>query len=188
MKKFILFFTTLFVSAALFAQTTSKELLAGVYDFATKDSSTWKIYDSNFSTIDPIGEEYIFTGAFVVKILVGSARYDFTCRITNGEDDFVVELSDMTSCACDKKGNKLKDARSLATAPKVAEQYAEQIKAEIKKRIDTFNKKEIFEQEYTKIVTNPAFLKVTNKSISDLALKKFLEENVNGKEVTLTVT
>lgn len=184
MKKLITLFAALITSAALFAGTPAKDLLAGVYDFATQESSTWKIYDGYFKTIDVSSEEYVFTGSFIVKILVGNSRYDFTCTVKNGSDDFTVELSDMTSYACDKKGSKLPKGTINNTSANVASQYAAQMKDEINARIKGF--KDI-DAQYTKTVTSPAFVETASKSMTDLAFKKFAEANINGKPVEFDV-
>lgn len=184
MKKLITLFAALLTSAALFAGTPAKDLLAGVYDFATQESKTWKIYDGYFKSIDISEEEYVFTGSFIVKILIGNSRYDFTCTVKNGDDDFTVELSNMISYACDKKGNKLPNGDKYNTATNVASQYAAQMKDEIKNRIKSFAD---IEAQYTKTVTNPAFVEVASKSMTDLAFKKFAEANINDKKVEFDV-
>ncbi|MBQ0052277.1 MAG: hypothetical protein KBT11_09495 [Treponema sp.] len=186
MKKILLTVAAVFVNAALFAGTPAKDFLAGVYDFATKESSTWKIYDGNFSSIDATTEEYVFTGGFVVKLLT-SSRYDFVCKVTNNENDFTLELSDVVSYACDKSGSKLGSAKVMKTSAKVVSQYAAQMKTEISSRIEALQKSGNIESEYTKIVSSPAFVKVASKSMSDLAMKKFVEENINGKTVNFEV-
>lgn len=186
MKKTLLIIVALFVNAALFAGTPAKDFLAGVYDFATKESSTWKIYDGNFCSIDTTAEEYVFTGGFVVKLL-GTSRYDFVCKVSNNENDFTVELSDVVSYACDKSGNKLGTAKVMKTSANVVNQYAAQMKTEIISRIEAVQKAGNGEEEYTKIVTSPSFVNVASKSMSDLAMKKFVEENINGKDVCLDV-
>lgn len=186
MKKLLLVITALFVNAALFAGTPAKDFLAGVYDFATKESSTWKIYDGNFCSIDTTAEEYVFTGGFVVKLL-GTSRYDFVCKVSNNENDFNVELSAVVSYACDKSGKKLGSAKVMKTSANVVNQYAAQMKTEISSRIEAVQKSDNGEEEYIKIVTSPSFINVASKSMSDLAMKKFVEENINGKDVCFDV-
>lgn len=186
MKKLLLVFATLLINAALFAGTPAKDFLTGVYDFATKESSTWKIYDGNFCSIDTTAEEYVFTGGFVVKLLT-SSRYDFVCTVTNNDNDFTVELTDVVSYACDKNGKKLGSSKASKTSANVANQYAAQMKTEISSRIEAFQKSGTIDTEYTKIVTNPSFVNVISKSMSDLAMKKFVEENINGKDVNFDV-
>ena len=51
-----------------------------------------------------------------------------------------------------------------------------------------FQKNGKIDEEYTKLVTSPAFINVISKSMSDLAMKKFVEENINGKNVSFEVT
>lgn len=159
MKKLLLILATLLINAALFAGTPAKDFLTGVYDFATKESSTWKIYDGNFCSIDTTAEEYVFT----------------------------VELTDVVSYACDKNGKKLGSSKASKTSSNVANQYAAQMKTEISNRIEAFQKSGNVDAEYTKIVTNPSFVNVISKSMSDLAMKKFVEENINGKDVNFDV-
>lgn len=187
MKKFIASLVSLVVGTFLFA-VTPEELLVGTYNFATEEANSWVIYDPLFSTIDPISEEYTFKGGFVVKILIGYSRYNFTCTVKNGEDDFTVDLYDMTSFGCYKNGKKTENVKTFKTSDNVARQYAAQFKDEISNRIAAFNEAGTFEEEYTKVVTQPAFIDLISRSLSDLAMKKFVEKNVNGKTASFDVT
>ncbi len=188
MKKLFLSLAAIIVGSFMFAATSSKDLLLGTYDFATVPSANWEVFDAVFTNIDTIGEEYTFAGGFKVKILLGYSRYDFTCTVKNGADDFTVELSNVCSYAIDKNGNKLKNAKEMATSESVASQYAAQMKTEIKNRIDNFVKNGNTEEAYTTLITSPAVVNTISKSMSDLAMKKFVEANINGKKVSFDVT
>ncbi len=188
MKKIISSLVAFIAGSLMFAATPAKDLLLGTYDFATVPSKTWEIFDGTFTNIDTIGEEYTFFGGFKIKNIIGFVRYDFSCTIKNGEDDFSVEISDMSSYAIDKKGAKLKNGKESKTSASVASQYAEQMKTEIKNRIKAFQESGKIDEEYTKVITSPAFVNVISKSLSDLAMKKFVETNINGKKVSFNVT
>ena len=188
MKKIISSLMALIAGTVMFAASPAKDFLLGTYDFATVPSKTWEILDGTFTSIDTLSEEYTFLGGFKVKGLIGFTRYDFKCTVKNGSDDFSVELSDMCSYPINKKGEKLTNANLMTTSTNVASQYAAQMKTEIKDRIEKFQNNGKIDEEYTKLVTSPAFINVISKSMSDLAMKKFVEENINGKNVSFEVT
>lgn len=185
MKKIILFAAAIMMCAASFAQVSSKELLAGAYDFVTKESETWKIWDGKFSEIDLATGQTTFKGSFVVKS-IGFLRYDFDCRISLKKDDIKVELANMCSHACNKDGEVAKHSKKIDTLLVAQLQFAEQMKKEIKKRIDEFNFAGILEEKYSACITSPSFLYLYSQTVSELAFKKFIKENVNGKNVELS--
>lgn len=183
-KKFTGIILSLLMAYAVFAQD-SKSLFTGVYDFATQASDSWKIYDGTFTKIDFAENEYSFMGGFVVKLLT-SARYDFVCTVKGTGDDFDVSLTNMSSYSCDKNGNMLKNAKTMNTSANVAKQYASQMKEEIKARISKLSEEQL-EQKYFETISYPPVLKVFTASMSDLAAKKFIESNINGKIVEFEV-
>lgn len=188
MKKIISSLVAFIAGSLMFAATPAKDLLLGTYNFATVSNNGWEIFDGTFTNIDTIEEIYTFSGGFKIKNIVGYVRYDFSCTVKNGADDFSVELSDVCSYAADKKGIKIKNGKEFKTSANVASQYAEQMKTEIKNRIKAFQDSGKLDEEYTKVVTSPKFVRVLSKSISDLAMKKFAEANINGKKVSFDVT
>ncbi|MEE0878397.1 MAG: hypothetical protein UH788_03900 [Treponemataceae bacterium] len=187
MKKLFLFGLLMIMSVCcVFGQIDSKKLFLATNSFVTEESDDWKIYDGKFTVMDTINEEYTFDGGFVVKILVGSSRYDFTCTVKNEGDDFSVSISEMKSYACDKNGKIIKNGSIMKTSSKVAEQYAAQMKDEIKARMNDISDDTV-EASYTKIVAHPTTLNLIAETMSELALKKFVEKNVNGKTVEVSV-
>ena len=187
MKKLFLFSLLMIMSVCcIFGQVDSKKLLTATHSFVTEQSEDWEIVDGNFTYIDTIGEEYTFSGGFIVKILVGSSRYDFTCTVKNDGDDFTVTIPEMQSYACDKNGKIIKNGTIMKTSSKVAEQYAAQMKDEIKARMNDISDDTV-EASYTKIVAHPTTLNLIAETMSELALKKFVEKNVNGKTVEVSV-
>ncbi len=185
MKKFTALVVSLLIAGATFAQD-AKSLFTGVYDFATEKSDSWKIYDGTFTKIDFSENEYSFMGGFVVKLLTTS-RYDFKCTVKGTGDDFSVTLSDMVSYSCDKNGIRAKKAKTASTSTRVANQYADQMKDEIKARISKLSGDQL-EKKYFDIISYPPVLDLYTKSMSDLAAKKFIEANINGKTVEFEVT
>ena len=187
MKKLFLFGLLMIMSVCcIFGQIDSKKLFVATNSFVTEASDDWKIYDGKFTSLDTINEEYTFDGGFIVKILVGSSRYDFTCTVKNEGDDFSVSISDMKSYACDKNGKIIKNGSIMNTSSRVAEQYAAQMKDEIKARMNEISDAEL-DARYTKVAAHPATLNLLTETMSELALKKFVEKNVNGKTVELEI-
>lgn len=185
MKKMIVLIATLLMSGVLFAQS-NKKLIAGVYDFASVPSETWTIYEPTFKTVDPINEKYIFTASFVIKLLVGLSRYDFTCTIAKENEDFSVELTDMRSYACDKNLKIVKKGSVYKTSTKVAAEYAKQIKDEIKNRMDSWTEEE-YNQKLNTAVTAPMILGSVAKN-SGLVFKKFISDyEVIGRPITVNI-
>lgn len=135
MKRKLVILLAFLIGTCAFADVSTPKFFAGVYNFATEASDSWRIYDADFETINPVSDSYSFTGGFVVKFL-GLTRYNFKCDIVKQGDDFSVKLSDVSSFVCDKNGIK-KSTSSIAKTPEnVAVQYAAQMKDEIKNRID----------------------------------------------------
>ena len=186
MKKLFALLLTAVVSISAFAQTNSKKLIAGVYNFATEPSDIWTILDPAFKSVDPISEKFVFTGSFTVKILIGSSRYDFTCTVAKQNDDFTVELSDMSSYACDKNFKMLKTSQRYNTSARVAGEYAKQIKDEISKRMSSWSD-EHYKQNLNSAVTSPMVLDCVAKN-SNLVFKKFIKDyEVIGSPVKLKI-
>ena len=107
------------ISALLFVSGFAQErkLISGVYNFATEESADWSIIEPTFKSVDPVSEKFVFTASCTVKALLGLNRYDFTCTVAKQNDDFSVDLSDMTSYACDKNFKMLKkDSRYKTSA------------------------------------------------------------------------
>lgn len=187
MKKKILIglLACLFVST-LFAQNDSKKVFLGLHSFVTEPSKTWTIYDGYFTKVDPMSEEYTFIGSFVVKVLMTNSRYDFACTVKNTGDDINLEITKMESYAVDKNRNFLSSSKVINTAKKVSDQYAAQMKDEIKARIANVSDDSV-ESEYTKLITHPSITTPMTKTMTALALKKFINENINGKQVELDI-
>ncbi|MCI5830849.1 MAG: hypothetical protein PUJ82_06935 [Spirochaetales bacterium] len=187
MKKIIGLIAALFTSAVLFAAVPAKNLIVGVHDFATHPSSDWEVYDGFFTKFDVTEQEYVFTGYFTVKILLGYSRYNFTCTVKNGDDDFTVELSNMESFASDKKGKIAKGGKRYSTSERVATQYAAQMKDEINRRIAEFENAGRIDEIYTTIITYPPVFYLSTATMSKLAVKKYIEQNIDGQTVELDV-
>lgn len=186
-KKILTFLLVLLIASSVFAQESMQKLFLGTHSFVTEDSDSWKIYDSYFISVNPIDEEFTFIGSFNVKLLLGYSRYNFECTVKNLENDFSVEITKMESYACDKNNNILKNGSVSQTSKKVAEQYAAQIKDEIKNRIMNISDDSV-DTLFTKVITTPEIITTIGNSMSDLAIKKFIEKNVNGNEVEIEVT
>ena len=188
MKKLILGLLILLSASMMFGQTDvdSQKLLVGLYDFITEPSSNWKIYDGAIISADPINDEYTITGGFIVKVLLSNSRYNFVCSVKNTGDDISVEISQMESYICDKNGNLASGSSVNETSNRVASQYAKQIKEEILARMADISEDTI-ETAYAKVVTLPNFIKPLINTMSELALKRFVEQNINGKEVELEI-
>ncbi|MCR4714946.1 MAG: hypothetical protein K5751_11295 [Treponemataceae bacterium] len=161
-----------------------RKLISGVYNFATEKSDSWTIYDPYFVSIDVTNEKYVFTASFVVGNIVGLTRYDFTCTVTKQGDDFKIDLTDMSSYACDKDLKKVKSGSSYETSEKVAVEYAKQMKAEILLRIANWSDDE-YTQNLNKAVTSPIILNcIANNSA--LVFKKFISDyEIIGRRICL---
>ena len=92
----------------------------------------------------------------------------------------------MESYAVDKNRNFLSSSKVINTAKKVSDQYAAQMKDEIKARIANVSDDSV-ESEYTKLITHPSITTPMTKTMTALALKKFINENINGKQVELDI-
>lgn len=185
MKKLMVLAVTLLMTGVLFAQS-NKKLIAGVYDFASVSSETWTVYEPTFKTVDPINDKYVFTASFVIKLLVGLSRYDFTCTVTKASEDFSVELTDMRSYACDKNLKIVKKGSVYKTSTKVASEYAKQIKDEIKNRMDSWTEEE-YKQKLNNAVTSPMILGGIAKN-SGLVFKKFIKDyEVIGRPISIDI-
>lgn len=186
MKKIlVVLIATIFVTS-VFAQANSKKLIAGVYDFATVESSDWTIIEPTFKSVDPIAEKFVFTASFAVKAILGLNRYDFTCTVAKENDDFSVELTDMCSYACDKNYKIVKKGSKYNTSARVAGEYAKQIKDEISKRMTNWSDEE-YNQKLSNAVTAPMILGcVANNSA--LVFKKFIKDyEVIGRHITAKI-
>ncbi len=187
MKKILSLGLLMLLSAScLFGQSMeSKKLLLGINDFIKVNSAAWKTYDGELISADTLNDEYSFAGSFIIKVLMTNSRYDYVCSVKN-DGDISVAITDMVSYACDKNGKIIKTSNVINTASKVSSQYAEQIKTEIKARIAKISDDSV-DAAYTKLVTSPALVRAMTNTMSGLALKKFIETNINGKEVELDV-
>jgi hypothetical protein len=185
MKKFTALVVSLLLAGALFAQS-NKKLIVGVYDFATESSDSWTVYEPSFKSIDPINEKYVFTACFVIKNIVGLTRYDFTCNIAKVNEDFSVELTDMSSFACDKNLKIVKNGSVYKTSAKVAREYAKQIKDEINKRMNSWSDAD-YEIKLNSTVTSPLVLGcVANNSA--LVFKKFVKDyEIIGRTIKTSI-
>jgi len=186
MKKLLSLVCLLVLGSVLFAQNASKKLLAGVYNFATEASDDWRIVNPLFSKINPINDEYVFDGSFIVKIRIGYMRYDFTCSIAQEADDFSVKLENVHSYGCNKDGIKPDSGKVYNTTTKVAAEYAQQMKTEIQKRMNNWS-----DEEYSKMLdtalTSPLVLNFVAGN-SALVFKKFLADyEIIGKEISLKI-
>jgi len=175
MKKFTAIVVSLLMACALFAQSDSKKLISGVYNFATEESDTWTIYEAQFISVDPIAEKFVFKGAFIIKALIGTSKYDFTCTITKQNEDFSVSLTDMCFYACDKNLKILKTAKKYKAGDKLAKEYANQMKDEILKRMSNWTDEE-YEQKLNNAITAPEILACIADN-SSLVFKKFIKDN-----------
>lgn len=186
MKKVIAVVLAAFMSVSVFAQTNSRKLVSGVYNFVTEESPDWKILEPTFKAVDPVAEKFVFTGSFTIKALVGLSRYDFTCTVAKQNDDFTVDLTNMSSYACDKNFKMIKKGKRYNTSDKVASEYAKQMKDEISKRMAKWSDEE-YEQNLGKSVTSPLILGcVANNSA--LVFKKFLKDySVIGRPITIKI-
>lgn len=185
MKKLMAFVASLFVAASVFAQS-GRNLLAGVYNFATESSKTWTIYDANFTSIDTIAEKYVFDASFVIKIAIGLSRYDFTCTVAKDGDDFTVDLTNMESYAVDKNLKIVKSGSKYPSSNRVASEYAKQMKTEIQTRMKSWKDAE-YQANLDKAVTSPAVLNCVAKN-SALVFKKFLKDyEIIGKTASMKI-
>ena len=178
MKKLITFVATLLLTGMVFAEQTPFKLFTGAYKFATEASDSWKIYDANFISVYPTTPRLYFTGAFVSKTIVGYTRYDFSCTVTKNEDDFSVELRNVTSVQSDKNG-KTMFANNTKTAPKaVIAQYEKQMKEEIINRMNSLSDEECknFFISYLMDEKN-----ISNISFSDSSTENFANFLIENK-------
>lgn len=162
-------------AVGLFAQENSRSLIVGVNDFATNPVEDWKVFDPVFIKVDPISESYSFSGGLVLKNIIGYVRYDFICHVNKDGEDFNVNLENMESYGCDKTGQKTKSAKIYQTSERVAKDYSDQIKNEIKARLSRWTDEE-YESALNEAVTSPAILECVAKN-SSLVFKKFLKDN-----------
>ena len=103
MKRILAVLLGALLSVSAFAQTESRKLIAGVYDFVTVKSKDWNIIEPDFQFIDSVTEKIVFTASFVEKGFLGSSKYDFTCTVARESNDFNIEITELTSLVCDKK-------------------------------------------------------------------------------------
>ena len=173
-------------AVGLFAQENSRSLIAGVNDFATNSVEDWKVFDPVFIKVDPISESYSFSGGLVLKNIIGYVRYDFICHVNKDGEDFNVNLENMESYGCDKTGQKTKSAKIYQTSERVAKDYSDQIKNEIKARLSRWTDEE-YESALNEAVTSPAILGCVAKNTS-LVFKKFLKDNdVVGRNISTEI-
>ncbi|MCR4733812.1 MAG: hypothetical protein K5829_02255 [Treponema sp.] len=175
MKKFTAIVVSLLMACALFAQSGSKKLISGVYNFATEESDSWTIYEPVFKSVDPIAEKFVFKGAFIIKALIGTSKYDFTCTIAKQNEDFNVSLTDMCFYACDKNLKILRTGKKYKVGDKLANEYAKQMKEEILKRMSNWSDEE-YEEKFNNAITAPTILSCIANN-SSLVFKKFIKDN-----------
>lgn len=185
MKKIVGLLVVLFAAVNLFAQKIpeGRKLPALVMDFVT-DPESWSFCIP--TELDPVNETYVVKGYCLQKILAGYQKQEYTVSISRNNDELTIAVSDMTSVACDKNGKV--NGRIMANPKSTMDKLSGLIKNDLAKRISSWSDDE-YNARTAKAYTSPLFLEYLqkNKSISKLWLKKFAEENVNGKEVELEV-
>lgn len=185
MKKIVAFFCSIFLTFGLFAQANRK-LISAVYDFATVPSETWTLYETNFNSIDPIGDKYSFTGAFVIKNIIGLAKYDFTCNITKEGEDFNVQLTNMSTYACDRNLKIVSKGSVYKVSSRVADEYAKQMKTEIISRLSSWSEEQYNEKLDTALTSPVVLYSMANSSA--LLFKKFINDNqIVGKKINVII-
>lgn len=174
MKRLLVVLFAALVSVSAFAQAGSRKLVAGVYDFVTVPSAEWSIIEPSFKTVDPVKERIVFMGSFVEKGLPGFFhKYDFTCTVARNNDDFSVEITNLTSVLCDRRMRQRSADRTSWTSA-TAGKYAEKMKADISKRMASWSDAE-YETKLNDAVTSPMLLGGV-ESGNALAFKKFIKD------------
>ena len=186
MKKIVVLLATLLLGSVLFAQNNTRKLIAGVYSLVMEQTDEWKVYDPNFTSIEPINDKYEFEGSFIFKIALGYMRYNFTCSITKNGDDITVTIPTMESIGCDKNGNISKGAKYRKTADKVAAEYAKQIKDEILRRMSDWTDDE-YDACLNRTVTSPYTIHCVSNN-SSLIFKKFISDyQIVGRKANIEI-
>ena len=185
MKKIVGLLVVLLAALNLYAQKIpeGRKLPALVMDFVT-DPEAW-----SFCTpveLDPANEAYVVKGYCIQKILAGYQKQEYTVSISRTDNELNISVSDMSSVACDKNGKVT--GKRLANPKSTMDKLSGLIKNDLAKRISTWSDDE-YNERTAKTYTSPLYLEYLqkNKSISKLWLKKFAEENVNGKEAEFEV-
>lgn len=173
------------LSFGLFAQANRK-LISAVYDFATVPSEAWTLYETNFNSIDPVADKYSFTGAFVIKNIIGLAKYDFTCDIVKAGEDFNVQLSNMTTYACDRNFKIVPKGSVYKVESRVSNEYAKRMKTEITTRLSSWSEEQ-YNAKLDAAVTSPIVLNCVANG-SALVFKKFVNDNqLIGKSINVKI-
>ena len=185
MKKIVGLMVVLLATLNLFAQKIpeGRKLPALVMDFVT-DTQAWDFCIP--VEIDPANENYVVKGYCIQKILAGYQKQEYAVTISRNNDDLTIAVSDMTSVNCDKNGKV--NGKKLANPKSTMDKLSGLIKNDLAKRISSWSDDE-YNSRTANTYTSPLFLEYLqkNKSLSKLWMKKFAEENVNGKEVELEV-
>lgn len=185
MKKVIVALCSMLLSFGLFAQANRK-LISAVYDFATVPSEAWTLYETNFTTIDPVADKYSFTGAFVIKNIIGLAKYDFTCDIVKDGEDFNVQLSNMRTYACDRNLKIVPKGSVYKVENRVSNEYSKRMKTEISTRLSSWSEEQ-YNAKLDAAVTSPIVLNCVANG-SALVFKKFINDNqLIGKSINVKI-
>ncbi|MCR5620556.1 MAG: hypothetical protein K6G18_01750 [Treponema sp.] len=187
MKRILAVLLGALVSVSALAQTDSRKLIAGVYDFATVASKEWNIMNPSFKAIDPAKEKIVFKGSFLEKGLPGLYdKYDFTCTVAREADDFSVLVTELSSVVVTKNMNRSKNSKRLTWSDATAAKYAPKMKAEISKRMASWTDAE-YEQKLNEAVTSPMLLGGIGSG-NALAFKKFIKDyDVIGRHVSVKI-
>lgn len=183
MKRIITVILSLVFVSALFAQTNGRKLIAGVYSFAFEKSDTWENVEPTVISVDPNNNKYELKASFITKLLLGFSRYDYSCVISQDNDIVNVEISDISSYACDKNLKKLPKGSVYKVTSNVANDYANQMKTEIEKRLNSWSEEE-YNNKLNSACTSPMILNCIAKN-SALVFKKFITDNeIIGKPIS----
>ena len=187
MKRILTVLLGALISVSAFAQTESRKLIAGVYDFVTVKSKNWNILEPDFQFIDSVTEKIVFTASFVEKGLPGlCSKYDFTCTVARESNDFNVEITELTSLVCDKKLRPTRNSELLVWPSVTQEKYAAKMKDEISKRMSSWSDAE-YEQKFNEAVTSPLVLAGAARS-NTVAFKNFMKDyQVIGRSVNTKI-
>lgn len=184
MKRILAVLLGALVSVSAFAQTESRKLIAGIYDFVTAPTKEWIVIEPDIQFIDPITERIVFTASFVKKGLPGFLRkYDFACEVTRENDDFSLKITELTSISCDRNLKPTKNSE-LSVWPEITcEKTAKQMKDEISERMSKWSDAK-YEERFNDAVTSPLILAGAARS-NTVAFNNFIKDyQVIGRSVT----
>lgn len=187
MKRILAVLLGALVSVSAFAQTESRKLIAGVYDFVTVKSKDWTVIEPDFQFIDTVTETIVFSASFVEKRLPGfREKYDFTCTVSRTNNDFDVDITELTSFLCDTnlKPTAKKDQYTWTSVTQ--DKYEKKMKDEISKRMSKWSDAE-YEKRFNDAVTSPLVLTGAARS-NTIAFKNFIKDyQIVGRSVTTQV-